>query len=58
MTEDDRSVEAEERIAIRREAEIAARQTIPQETMVAGLLAVVWPRTGGGMNVAGERTQP
>ncbi len=46
MTEADRLVATEERFAIQHELELATRQVIPQEAMIAGLLAVAWPRCG------------
>ena len=45
VTGDKEEIEAGERDAITREAELAVRQTIPQAQMVAGLLKVArWPR--------------
>ena len=42
---DETDYEAEERLAIQREAELAVRQTIPQAQMPAGLIQTArWPR--------------
>ena len=45
VTDGENGIEAAERAAIQREAELAVRQSIPNSTMVPGLmLASRWPR--------------